>query len=810
MPFKITYFSPVLVVVCTLLLSVYLASNIEQRERQFLHTLVNKETVQIQDNMRSAVERSVVALKRMADRWEHMGGTPEALWQVDAKNYVQDIAALTTVEWVDSSFHVRWIEPLAGNEKAMGLNIAFNDERKQALTGAAEANRITLTPPLDLVQGYRAVIVYVPLHIDQKFDGFIVGIFDSNAFLEATIPNDVNSDFYVKIEDNQKALFELNKARLYSSANDPLIQNIELPFYNRNWLLTIAPTEQFIQKNTSGLSTYILLVGIIISALLGLTLYYSALSRQKRSQLLTKQSDLKDAKNQYQAVIDNVADGLITTDEKGVITSFNRACETLLLYKAEDVIGKNVKSLMPDEYKQHHDTYMQNYLETGERKIIGISREVQIKRKDDSIFSADLNISKFTLSGKTYFIGIIRDISDRKAAESALVEAKEKAENSTRLKSEFLASMSHEIRTPMNGIIGAQHLLSETELNRQQQNLLDISQTSANTLLALINDILDFSKIEAKKLEMETIPFRINDVIDNVIEMLRVASRHKDLELFSSVNNDTHTVVMGDPTRIKQILVNLVNNAIKFTHDGYVKITTQSKRENNTITYRIGVEDTGIGIPEDKQATIFNKFEQANQSTTREFGGTGLGLAICQQLSHLMGGDISIESEPNKGSIFTLCIQLPIASKEEIHTMHSANSNKAERNNKKKSSDEIKYILVAEDNEINQVIITSLLEHYNCHVSLADDGQEANELVREQEFDLIFMDCQMPVMDGFDAAKAIRAYEEKRQKSPTPIIAFTANAIKGDKEKCLEAGMNDYLSKPIDPEKLSNMIQKWL
>jgi len=421
-----------------------------------------------------------------------------------------------------------------------------------------------------------------------------------------------------------------------------------------------------------------------------------------------------------------------------------------------------------------------------------------------------LNIGEFYYSDTKYYIGIVRDISERKIVEEELLEAKEKAEKSTRLKSEFLASMSHEIRTPMNGIIGAHHLLFETPLSDKQQELIEISHSSAKALLALINDILDFSKIEADKLKLDYSPFDMHSLIKAIVDMIQVSNDNKNLAIVFDYEADAPRAAIGDDNRIKQILLNLVNNAVKFTKDGEVRVKVRASEQRNKVNFLVEIKDTGIGISEANIKNIFGKFEQANQSTTREFGGTGLGLAISKKLSEMMGGEIGVNSTLGVGSTFWLKITLEKANINDSSNLEIEKRNKivAPENQFKGSAN--KTILVAEDNEINRVILNGLLEQFPCKVTMSQNGKEALELASTQSYDLIFMDCQMPVMDGFDATKAIRAHEKKNQKPLTPIIAFTANAIIGDKEKCFDAGMDDYLSKPIDPDALKKIIHKWL
>ncbi len=412
--------------------------------------------------------------------------------------------------------------------------------------------------------------------------------------------------------------------------------------------------------------------------------------------------------------------------------------------------------------------------------------------------------------GEIQFLDNIAEILSmaisRKRIENNLIIARENAEESSRAKSEFLANMSHEIRTPMNGIIGTSSLMAETKLSEQQYKYLDIIRNSSESLLQLINDILDFSKIEAGKLDMEAVPFDLRVLMEEVKSVMYVHVK-EGVDLQIAWDEDMPHYVEGDPGRIRQILFNLTSNAIKFTQEGDIKIKIQSvgDKEDKHI-FLVSIEDTGIGIPKDKLGHIFDKFSQAEESTTRRFGGTGLGLSICYKLVEMMGGEITVESVFGKGSLFSFTMTLPLSNAEAIGSSVSCRDIKDIGSLKFDKAQ----ILLAEDNPTNMLIATVILEQYGCHVTPAGNGLEAVERASKQDFDVIFMDCQMPEMDGYEATGAIRAYESKKKQLSTPIIAFTANAMIGDREKCIEAGMDDYISKPVKKEDIACILLKWI
>jgi len=380
------------------------------------------------------------------------------------------------------------------------------------------------------------------------------------------------------------------------------------------------------------------------------------------------------------------------------------------------------------------------------------------------------------------------------------------AQAASEIKSQFLANMSHEIRTPMNAIIGFTEVLVEEDLTDEQKEFVAIVMDAGRTLLTLINDILDFSKIEAGKLDIESVHCSPTKLLTTVESLMRPLAAKKGLELEVIRSGEFPLQIRTDPGRIHQCLINLVGNAIKFTEEGYVHINVSLEETDNGPHLHLSVEDTGIGIPPDRQAVIFEAFCQADNSTTRKFHGTGLGLAITKQLARLLGGDLTVRSEVGKGSVFLLIIPVGMDSADGVfsHSDNGAEGSSAEQD-QSNQFDLSGHILVAEDCQTNQALMKLLLERMGFEVTIAQDGNDAVQKALAQQFDLIFMDMQMPEMNGYDAVTTLRkeAYEK-------PIIALTANAMKGDENKCIDAGCNDYLSKPIDRKKLLKIIHEYL
>ena len=533
---------------------------------------------------------------------------------------------------------------------------------------------------------------------------------------------------------------------------------------------------------------------------------------------------LEQAQEYLETVTTSIVDSLIVINKNGLVRSVNPAGCRMFGYAENEIIGNNIKMLMPDPYRREHDGYIKNYNDTGQAKIIGIGREVMGRRKSGHVFPARLAVSQGRTRNEEIFIGLIQDISQMKSDQmkleqqtdtlalqaQELAEALVRAEEATEAKSVFLASMSHEIRTPMNGILGFTGLILDTELTEEQRDFAETVRTSGDALMSVINDILDFSKIEAGKLALEHIDFDLRAVMGEVTDLLALSAEEKGLHFSSSLEPDTLVLLQGDPGRLRQILTNLIGNAIKFTNSGEVCVLVELESETEgQVCQRFSVTDTGIGIREEVQGNLFQSFSQGDTSMTRQFGGTGLGLAISSQLAEMMGGSIGVDSEEGQGSTFwfTAVFGRPSGPVSAGTTTARHPNSTAEIIGSAEGTHHAR-VLIAEDNAVNQKVILRMLDRLGCRAEAVANGQEAVEAIRAIPYDLILMDVLMPVMNGLDATIEIRR-NNGPDRQPT-IVAMTASAMKGDREKCLAAGMDDYLSKPIDPVELAAVLRKFM
>lgn len=504
------------------------------------------------------------------------------------------------------------------------------------------------------------------------------------------------------------------------------------------------------------------------------------------------------AEARTRSIVTNLADGLVIISDMGIVEEFSPSAEKIFGFSQSDVIGNNISMLMPSPDKEQHDGYLEKYSQTGIKFILNTAREVTAQRKNGELFPIELGVSEAIIGDEKIFIGLIRDITERKKIEEELAKAKESAEEATKAKSDFLANMSHEIRTPMNAIIGLSDLALRTELTPKQQDYLSKVHISANSLLGIINDILDFSKIEAGKMDIESVPFSLDAVLDNLATVVSVKTQEKGLELLFSRAADVPAELIGDPLRLGQILINLANNSVKFTREGEILVSIGLvEKGEDKVRIKVSVHDTGIGMTEEQMGKLFQSFSQADSSTSRKYGGTGLGLAITKQLVEMMNGRVWVESEPGQGSTFIFEVELGI--------------NKASIPHNKQFTKNLDGLrtLVVDDNPHAREILEVYLQQSGLRVDSVNSAEKAIDKIKNavEPYQLVMMDYIMP--GGMDGLEATIQIKQQLELTEIPKIILVTSHGYGDYTGLSGVELLDNeLQKPVNPSLLLDVMME--
>ncbi len=530
----------------------------------------------------------------------------------------------------------------------------------------------------------------------------------------------------------------------------------------------------------------------------------------QHQEILETRQLLELERQRYQELFDLAPDSYFLTDSQGIIQKINYATELLFNTSSNFIIGKPLANFVAKSDREKFRSQLNQLKNSLQLK----DWELILNPYQLSEFPASISVSTVrNYQGKVEgFRWQIRDLISCKQTEFQLTEAKERAEAANLAKESFLAVASHEIRTPMTGILGFCSLLLNSELSTKQKTWVETINNNANGLLNIINDILDFVKIETGKLELENEPFNLNNCIQESLNLVSLEAEKKGLLLITNLADDLPIQIKGDRQKLKQILINLLNNSIKFTDKGNIRLSVQTTQKSDKITLEFAIKDTGIGIPYNRLYRLFKPFSQIDSSTARRYGGTGLGLAICQKLVQNMGGQIWVNSKVNHGSTFYFSIVTEVShtsflvcdsqQQEELKNIPSVNLSQKSLN-----------ILLAEDEDSISSLLLCLFSEMGIKVDIVKNGQEAVEAFEKKEYDVVFMDLQMPIMDGLKATCIIREQEQKKQlvrgdsQLKTKIIGLTANSLPESKENCLKAGMDDYISKPFDLQNFIDLIQ---
>jgi len=616
------------------------------------------------------------------------------------------------------------------------------------------------------------------------------------------------------VGDGQGAVREANNAclRLFGYSRDQLAAG------KMRWRAMLAPElahlpAQFQQQLVAeGVSVpteveYIHADGHRVPVLLGMALldptedtaigFLVDLTERRRTE-----ERLRASEQRLRALVDSLDDIVVEMDERGTFLDVWARSDDLLPRPKAEMIGQNISLILGDGLVATYLNLLSTAMQTGQSQEFEHAKEVDGKMR---WFQVRLHpIRSGDAAPKTACL-VVREITARKQADEELRNAKEAAEAANVAKSEFLANMSHEIRTPMNGILGTLELMLDSPLSADQRECLGMAKTSADSLLGILSDILDLSKVEARKLDLYPEEFSLRETVEGAAQLMLSRAREKDLKLTCRIEDTVPDALIGDAMRLGQVLLNLIGNGVKFTHHGEVEVrVSRQALTAESVELHFAVRDTGIGIAPEKQALIFQAFAQADGSMTRRFGGTGLGLTISSRLVEIMGGRMWVESTPGEGSEFHFTAIFAPASERAAADVSTAVI--APVNGKPKRYSGTLDILLAEDNPVNQRVAQWILEKNGHRVTMASTGREALEALERRAFDVVLMDVQMPEMNGLEATAAIRR-QEKLSGEHVPIIALTAGAMEGDREKCLAAGMDGYVAKPFQKDELLDALQ---
>ncbi|WP_203291914.1 ATP-binding protein [Maricaulis parjimensis] len=771
-----------------------LAWQMRAQERYAVRVHLEEIATNIRFNLADRVGDNLASLERMADRWMMSGGMTEDRWRVDAGAYVADQPELQAVQWANPDYRLAWIEPLEGNERVLGLDILFEPYRAQAVMEAVNNRRTNSSAAISLVQGGSGFLTYFPLFVEEEFDGLLVGVFNIDTLVQTSIP-DVYPEYIAIVVG--EAGNPIQTTGTPATTDISAHRTVELP--GSVWTLDLYPTEALFAEEYSKTPLAVFLIGIFVAAGLGSALHalrrLAAREHQLREDREAAVDALERGRERMELAVRGSAAGFwhwnIETDalyHSPRLVQLLGGPEEALTTTSATFAGR----LHPDHRKPVMDALKAHVAGSG-----SYNERARLLCEDGSYRWFHIRGLAHRRHGRAVrMAGSITDITD-------LVQAREQADAANRAKSEFLANMSHEIRTPMNGILGMARVLAKTGLPEDVRGKLDIITRSGDTLMHLLDDILDLSKIEAGQVVLENTPFSLAKIAERAQMLYADAAERRGLELIVDVNDPAGQDRVGDPTRLSQIVHNLVANAVKFTEHGSVTLTIEAPADEDTVT--LSVRDTGVGMTQEQCEAVFGKFVQADSSTTRRYGGTGLGLAICKGLTDQMDGVITVDSKPGEGTHFIVALPLPLSEHQETE-MQPAQPQAADGG--LTLDGHPLRVLAAEDNDINQFVLRAYLAQLGVEVDMVPNGQAAVEAFQARDYDLVLLDIQMPVMNGEDAASTIRQFEREQDRVPKPIVALTANVMSDQVARYTRLGFDAHTEKPIDPAKLEQTMRQ--
>ncbi|MCX7991702.1 MAG: ATP-binding protein [Proteobacteria bacterium] len=747
-----------------------------------------------------------------------------------AKELIKQDAVVNSIS-LSKNAVITHIHPFRGHESAIGLNLMVHPQRRQMVEKTIESKKGFIAGPVELVEGGVAFISYTPIFLSVPYNNKKIGQFWGLTDITILVENLLKEagiyyespilSIAIRGKDGlgEKGDIFWGDPKIYES--DPVSLNITIP--NGSWQISAIP-----KKGWDTRSPFMIILwtgGIILMIASGLLAFVLVRTPIKLREMVAEATEsLNKSEKKYRELVENANSIILKLDTEGNITFINEFAQNFFGYKEHEIVGRNIlNTLVPDRDSDNTDLSLmikeicqypwkfttnenENIKRTGERVWISwTNKGIYEEGKLTGILCIgnDITMLKKTQQELQTHRKNLEETVKKRTEELAI--ANEKLRLASQHKSEFLANMSHEIRTPMNSILGMTELLEETELTKEQKEYLEILKNSGEGLLNIINDILDLSKIESGELSMEYVNFDLRELVNKLIGTMSFKAKNKGLTLSVSISSDVPDRLTGDPHRLRQVLTNLINNAIKFTEKGQVLLTISIEKKitehNQTIaTLLFSVKDSGIGIPKENSEKIFERFTQADSSITRNYGGTGLGLAISKSLVEMMGGKIWVESEPNKGSIFHFTVKMIV-----------------QEENQKNGNAEVSHsirplsmkILLVDDSLENCLLIKTFLKNTDCKIDTAENGISALEKFKKDSYDIVLMDIEMPEMDGYSAVRLMREYEKERGLKPLPIIALSAYAMKEEIEKSISSGFTSHLTKPIKKSKILEVLYNY-
>jgi len=775
-----------------ILASLALAYSVDRDQTNGLLDHTNETASEIGALLARPVIFGGLALERMADRWVLNEGTQEENWRSDARTYVSDLPSLDSVVWLNADMERQWTEVARHTHANSHEELLDSQIRAVQLSRAGWDTQARVTPIMDGRDGdQRFMVIASLIYADGRHDGELLAQFIMSD-LVGELPETIQEHYQIQISENGipvYSTFSADNENSYLSYSTVQLNGTE-------WNIKISPTDHEIGEFKTATPLITLFTGIIMSLLASGASYMAFLVRH--------QSKIMEAsRERFQLALKASNDGIWDWDIASHIVIYSENYRRILGYSDindfPDTPEMAQKTVHPEDLQR-----MSNALNLAVRGKKDYDEVYRAIHKDGHVvWIRGRGIVNNVRGRATRMTGAISDITE-------LVEARERADIASQHKSDFLANMSHEIRTPLNGVIAMADLLSQdisltTEQYARTKTILD----SGRNLLALLNDVLDLSKVESGKLDLVWEPMDILSVLDNASALWGPMMQPKGLNLWVETEDVSHQHVMGDAMRLRQVLMNLVGNAVKFTAEGSITIrVSQHKNEGGRIQTRYDIIDTGIGISDEAQDELFQRYTQADGSVAQAFGGTGLGLSLCKSMAEAMGGEIGVTSTLGKGSCFWFTTIQPVIEDAEVKAKIAPSATEINFSD----ADEPFRILIVDDVATNQVIAKAVLEKIvgrdNISITLAEDGVSAVSTASATAFDFIVMDIQMPTMDGVEATRLIRGNDGPNRQ--TPIIALTGDATMAERTHYLDLGFTDYMLKPIDQNRMRNILGRYL